>query len=142
MTTWGLSDSSIPGGDRPEVAKHSGLKGFCRWIKEEGGRRRRGERRGGRAASTDRPDEAEEYDSSQGGLASSWNDKSGSEIPAGSQRGGGRPRGHLVIGKRSAWYNMDRGYYWHLVGRSWAWSSQPFVPSTAPSKRVLTPGSF
>lgn len=36
--TWGLSDLGIPGGDRPEVAKHSGLKGFCRWIKEEGGR--------------------------------------------------------------------------------------------------------
>lgn len=39
---------------------------------------------------------------------------------------------------------MDRGYYWHLVGRSWAWSSQPIVHrhSIAPSKGVLTPGSL
>lgn len=57
MTKWGLSDLGIPGGDRPEVTKHSGLKGFCRWMKEEGeGRGRReeggaGGRRGRREGS-------------------------------------------------------------------------------------------
>lgn len=45
MTKWGLSDLGIPGGDRPEVMKHSGLKGFCRWMKEEGEGRGRREKR-------------------------------------------------------------------------------------------------
>lgn len=56
----------IPGGDRPEVKKHSGLKGFYRWIKEEVGRRgrREGREEGGKSYSTDRPDKAEECGSS------------------------------------------------------------------------------
>lgn len=62
----------IPGGDRPEVNKHSGLKGFYGWIKEEVGRkgrrgrrgRRKGREEGGKSYSTDKPDKAEECDSS------------------------------------------------------------------------------
>jgi hypothetical protein len=89
----------IPGGDRPEVNKHSGLKGFYGWIKEEVGRRGGGGREGGGKAgrregrATTLTDQIK-----QKNVAALWqNDKSGSEIPAGSQRGGGRPRGHLVM---------------------------------------------
>lgn len=57
---------------------------------KRGRRGRRGRREGRATALTDQI--------KQKNVAALWqNDKSGSEIPAGSQRGRGRPRGHLVM---------------------------------------------
>lgn len=84
-----------------------GLKAFCWWIKEEGGWRGRRGRREARATALTDQIKQKNVTALREGLQSPQNDKSGSANPAGSQRGGGHPRGHLVM------------FGSVLVGRTW-----------------------
>lgn len=68
-----------------------------RGEREEGGVGGRRGRREGRATALTDQIKRKNVTALREGSYSSQNDKSESEIPAGSQRGGGRPRGHSVM---------------------------------------------